>query len=195
MSEENQHLFENEKSTLGEERDSNEADDLESLFADDEKQEDAPVTREEYNRLLKGVQKLATNQGREKVQPKEAVRGTTTNTTSNQGDDVSELFFAQIPKAELVNDDLKSIANAKYGGSILKAWRGESWIQEKASALENAKKEEEVNKSKIKTPTQGVSLSKNDVLKTKPEDVASLQPKDKIAWIKEQARKERETAE
>lgn len=186
-----------EKTTPVEERDSEEADDdFESLFADDETQEDAPVSREEYNRLLKGTKKLATEFGRLKSQPKEEVKNDEPiKGTLNQGDDVSELFFAQIPKAELVSDDLKSIAELKYDGSILKAWKGESWLQNKASSLENAKKEEEVSKSKINKPTQGVPPSKLDIKKVKPEDVANLKPKEKIAWLKQQAQKEREDTE
>lgn len=193
MTEENQPLNENEESTLDEERGSEEAADLESLFADDDdSQEDAPVTREEYNKLLKGVKKLASIQGQQKSQPKkEEVKTETKEVISHQDDDLSELFFAQIPKAELVQDDLKKIAEVKYGGSILKAWKGESWIQEKASVLEAARKEDEENKAKISKPSPGSGNSKVDVTKTKPEDIDKLSKTDRVRWIKAQAERER----
>lgn len=155
MTEDDTQLDENEQSTLDKKLDSEEADDLDSLFADDESQEDAPVTREEYNRLIKGTKKLASELGRLKSQPATKQETEETNSVSHQSDDVSELFYAQVPQAELVSDDLKSIAEAKYSGSILKAWKGESWIQEKALALHSAKSEEELNVSKVSKPSQG----------------------------------------
>ncbi|NCC18977.1 MAG: hypothetical protein EOM29_08580 [Bacteroidia bacterium] len=194
---ENQPIDENDlESTLADDRVSEEATDFENLFADDDdSQEDAPVTREEYNRLLKGVKKLASIQGQKKEQPKEKVETKADVVVSHQDDDVSELFFAQIPKAELVSEDLKKIAEAKYNGSILKAWKGESWIQEKATALEVARTEDEANKEKIRKPASGTAPSRVDISKIKPEDVASLPANKKAEWLKEQVRKERESAE
>lgn len=190
---ENQPIDENDlESTLEDDRVSEEATDFENLFADDDdSQEDAPVTREEYNRLLKGVKKLASIQGQKKEQPREKAESKADVVVSHQDDDVSELFFAQTPKAELVSEDLKKIAEAKYNGSILKAWKGESWIQEKATALEVARTEDEANKEKIRKPSSGTAPSKTDVSKVKPEDVASLKPSEKIEWIKRQAELER----
>lgn len=190
---ENQPIDENEQdSTLADDRVSEEATDFENLFADDDdSQEDAPVTREEYNRLLKGVKKLASIQGQKKEQPREKVKSKADVVVSHQDDDVSELFFAQIPKAELVSEDLKKIAEAKYNGSILKAWKGESWIQEKATALEVARTEDEANKEKIRKPSSGTAPSRTDVSKVKPEDVASLKPSEKVEWLKRQAELER----
>lgn len=194
---ENQPIDENEQdSTLADDRVSEEATDFENLFADDDdSQEDAPVTREEYNRLLKGVKKLASIQGQKKEQPKEKAESKADVVVYHQDDDVSELFFAQIPKAELVSEDLKKIAEAKYNGSILKAWKGESWIQEKATALEVARTEDEANKEKIRKPAPGTAPSRVDISKIKPEDVASLPADKKAEWLKEQVRKERESAE
>lgn len=190
---ENQPIDENEQdSTLEDDRVSEEATDFENLFADDDdSQEDAPVTREEYNRLLKGVKKLASIQGQKKEQPNGKVETKADVVISHQDDDVSELFFTQIPKAELVSEDLKKIAEAKYSGSILKAWKGESWIQEKATALEVARTEDEANKEKIRKPSSVTAPSKTDVSKVKAEDVASLKPSEKIEWLKRQAELER----
>lgn len=197
MTEENQPIDENEQdSTLEDDRVSEEATDFENLFADDDdSQEDAPVTREEYNRLLKGVKKLASIQGQKKEQLKDKVETKANVIVSHQDDDVSELFFTQIPKAELVSEDLKRIAEAKYGGSILKAWKGESWIQEKATALEVARTEDEANKEKIRKPSPGTGGIKTDIASVKPEDFSKLTPAQKSEWLKIQAQKEDQRSE
>lgn len=192
MTEENQPIDENEQdSTLEDDRVSEEATDFENLFADDDdSQEDAPVTREEYNRLLKGVKKLASIQGQKKEQLKDKVETKADVIVSHQDDDVSELFFTQIPKAELVSEDLKRIAEAKYGGSILKAWKGESWIQEKATALEVARTEDEANKEKIRKPSSGTSFKQDFSNVKTEEDVAKLSHKDRVEFVKKQIEKE-----
>ncbi len=185
MTEENQPLDGNVNTTSVEDRESEEALDLETLFQDDNlSEDDVPVSREEFNRLQKGIKKIASQLGQTKSQP--AVNNEVVET-----DDVSELFFAQIPKAERVQDDLQTIAKAKYGGSILKAWRGESWIQDKATALENAAKEDEVNRSKIDKPSPGTVSSKIDISKVKEEDVSKLPADKKNEWLAEQVRRER----
>jgi enamine deaminase RidA (YjgF/YER057c/UK114 family) len=189
--EEDTRIDENEKSTLNNELDSTEADDLDSLFAEDETQEDAPVTREEYNRLLKGVQKLASQQGREKSQPVTKQETKETSSVSHQSDDVSELFFAQVPQAELVLKDLEAISKTT-GKSILKVWKEESWLQDKAKALNDAKIADEENKSKISKPTSGTSASRVELSKVKSEDVSNLKPSEKLEWLKAQAQKEKE---
>jgi hypothetical protein len=191
MSEDKTTLDENEQSTLDENAETEQVEDLDNLFDEEEKQEDEPVTREEYNKLLKGTQKLATQYGNLKTQKKEDVKTKPESKVVAPSDDISELFYAQIPKAELVSDDLKTIAESKYGGSILKAWKGESWIQEKASALESTKNEDEANKSKISKPSNGTSPKRVDILKVKPEEVESLKPSDKAVWVKAQVEKER----
>jgi hypothetical protein len=182
-------IDENEKSTLYNELDSTEADDLDSLFAEDETQEDAPVTREEYNRLLKGVQKLASQKGREKSQP--TVTKQEATPVSHQSDDVRELFLAQVPQAERVLEVLEAISKTT-GKSILKVWKEESWLQDKAKALNDAKIADEENKSKISKPTSGTSASRVELSKVKSEDVSNLKPSDKVEWLKAQARKEKE---
>lgn len=196
MSEETQQLDETAKATLDETRESDDGADFDSLFSDDETQEDAPPTREEYNRLLKGTKKLASEIGRLKSQPtKEEEKASPTTTISHQDDDVSELFFNQTKEAELVSDDLRTIAESKYNGSILKAWKGEGWLREKATALEAAKKEDEVNRSKINAPANGTAASRVDVSKIKPDEVNKLTPSQKVEWLNEQVKRERSNAE
>lgn len=200
MPKEDQPLEENEESkddsTLNQERESEEADDdLDSLFAeDDDSQEEQPVSREEYNRLLKGTKKLATELGRIKSQPKEEEKETPKKEESNQLDDFTEMFYSQTPQAELVKEDLQAVAEAKYNGSVYKAWKNEKWMQDKASSLENAKKEDEVNKTKVDKPANGIVSSKKvDIKKVKPEDVADLTPAQKSEWVKHQASVEHDT--
>jgi hypothetical protein len=190
MTDENLRLDENEESTLNQERESEEADDdLDSLFAeDDDSQEEAPISREEYNRLLKGTKKLATEIGRLKSQPKGGEKETPKKLESNQLDDFTEMFYSQIPLAELVKEDLQAVAAAKYNGSVIKAWKNEKWMQDKASSLENAKKEDEVNKTKVDKPANGIVSSKKvDIKKVKPEEVSKLTPAEKSEWVRHQA--------
>lgn len=175
-------------STLEVERETEESSELDDLFAEEESSDEAPVTREEYNRLLKGVKKLASEQGR----VKQVVKAEEPAPKQLATDDVSELFFAQIPQAELVSSDLKSIADKLYDGSILKAWRNETWIQEKAKALSDAKTRDEENRSKISKPSNGTSPSRTDISKVKAEEIDKLTPSQKVAWIEEQVRREQE---
>lgn len=173
---------------------SEDALDLESLFDADESQDDGDEEdkvaklEKKLENIEKGVRKYFSENGRKAKQESQK-----TETPSNTDiDDVSELFFAQVPKAEGVQDDLKSIADAKYNGSILKAWRNEKWLQDKADALDNARKEEEVNKSKIDKPSGYTGGSKKfDPSKVNAEDVVNLKPHEKAAWIRLQAEKER----
>ena len=126
-----------EETTLDEEREPEEQG---------EEQPEVPVTREEFNRLEKGIKKLASEKGREKAEPaKEAP-------TPSSSDDVTELFLESKPEAELVKDDLKTVADAKYGGSIIKAWKGEEWLHAKAEALAEQNK----TKAKISSPSNQI---------------------------------------
>ena len=179
-------------STLLENDSSEDASELDSLFAEEEDgEESTPVTREEFNKLLKGVQKLATQKGIEKKEAvKETVKEEPVKTVAT--DDMTEFFLEQTPKAELVKDKLTQVAKALYGGSIIKAWRNESWIRELADKQADEKSEEETNKSKIEKPSSGfVSSKKVDITKVKDEDVSSLTPAQKSEWVRYQAQKER----
>jgi len=175
---------------------SEEADELNDLFSNDDSDDDSDDNSDEdkvarlekkIEDIQKGVNKYFSEKGREKKQEEkeEPIKETSL-------DDLSELFYAQTPQAELVQDDLVAIAEAKYGGSILKAWRNETWVQDKASSLDSAKKEEEVTKSKISKPSNGtVASNKVDIKKVKPEDVSSLTPSQKVEWLRNEANKER----
>jgi hypothetical protein len=94
-------------------------------------------------------------------------------------DDVSELFFTTTPQAELVKDDLEKVSKL-HGGSILKAWREEKWLQEKATLLSKEREEERENLSKIGRPSPGKSASMNfsQVDLSNPEHVKWLNSKE-----------------
>jgi hypothetical protein len=121
-----------------------EPDDTE-LFPDEE----VPVSRKEFSALKKGVDKFFSEKGKEAPkpvsEPKEAP-------TPSPNDDVTELFLTGTPQAELVKDDLKTVADAKYNGSIIKAWKGEEWLHAKAEALS----EQEKAKKKIQSPSNQI---------------------------------------
>lgn len=126
--------------------------DIQALFGGeenhDEESSEEKVTRleNEMATIKKGVAKFFSEKGRkEKATNTVQVAQSTTNHSS---DDVTELFLESKPQAEFVKDDLKTIADAKYGGSIIKAWKGETWLHAKAQALS----EETANKGKINAP-------------------------------------------
>lgn len=124
-----------------------EADDTE-IFPDEE----VPVSRKEFSALKKGVDKFFSEKGREKEAPKPAEAPKETPTPQSSTDDVTELFLQSKPEAELVKDDLKTVADAKYNGSIIKAWKGEEWLHAKAEALS----EQEKAKNKISSPSNQI---------------------------------------
>ena len=181
----------------GGERESEEASsEFDELFSEEseESNEDQPVTREEFNKLIKGVKNLATDKGRKakaEEETKSEPEAEATEVTSEvPSSDIGRLFQAQIPETEFVSDDLKQIADAKYNGNIIAAWDGEPWLQEKAKTLNDAKVEEEKNKAKIEKPSTGNVNSKKNLASVKAEDVADLSPDDKLKWIAIQAEKE-----
>jgi hypothetical protein len=177
-----------------------EADELQDLFEDDKDVDTSKETSDERVARLekkledvqKGVSKYFSEQGRKNKEVKEEeVQPEAPAKTETTVDDLSELFYAQTPQAEFVGDDLKQIADAKYGGSVLKAWRNEKWLQEKASSLESAKKEEEANKSKIDKPSTKVDFSQRDVTKIKPEELSKLSPAQQLEYLDKMAEQER----
>jgi hypothetical protein len=103
---------------------------------------------------------------------------------------VEELLLSKHPEAEHILDDLKETAKLK-GVSVLKLYRESKYYQGEAKSISDAKKVEEENKSKIKSPSNGTPPPKSDILATKPEDVSKLKPSEKAEWLKAQANKER----
>lgn len=126
------------------------------------------------------------------IHKKEDKKETVTESVNDEV--IEELLLTKHPEAENVLDELKDVAK-QTGKSVLKLYRESRYFQGEAKTLADEKKQKEEIKSKITKPTQGATHSKQDISKTKPEDVANLKPNEKIAWLKEQARKEREAIE
>lgn len=135
-------------------------DELADLFKEEEAPEgetlEEKVARmeEEQANIKKGVAKYFSEKGREKKVEKEPAN-VTPKQPESQNDDVTELFYTTNPKAELVADQLREVADKLYGGSILKAWKNEEFLREKAETLANKKTESEANKAKIGKPSVG----------------------------------------
>lgn len=115
-------------------------------------EEKATRLEEEMANYKKQVAKAFSDKGRKEKAAKEAPAK---EVPTHASDDVTELFLESKPEAELVKDDLKVIADAKYGGSIIKAWKGETWLHEKASALSADLKA----KGKINAPSTTTSAT------------------------------------
>jgi hypothetical protein len=180
-----------------EERDSEEtSSEFDELFSEDsETDEDTPVSREEFNNLQKGIKKIATELGRNKSKDtkdeteSETDKEVTPEVDNSNSNDVDALFLEQTPEAEEVEDDLKAVAEAKYGGSKVRAWREESWLREKAKSLNDVKKQDEENKSKIDAPDSGIS-GKVDVTKLTDKDLDDMTPKQRLKALNELEKKE-----
>lgn len=195
MPNEDQQLDENEESTLDEKRDSDDtAEDLDSIFADDSDEDNSekPVTREEYENLKKGAQKLATELGRlkskdvEKEPREEELKKEIPETNSV----MKNLYFKANPEAKEVWDEVEREAK-KLSKDPFELYEYSSYFKGEASSRAAAKAEEEANKAKISKPSSDVDFSKK-ISSIKEEDVNKLTPEQKVQWIKEQVRKEKD---
>lgn len=161
-------------------------DSLDELFQDAEVPEDETsdekVARleKEVSDIKKGVSKFFSEKGREKKAEVKAVETPKANAPHN--DDVTELFFTTTPQAEAVKDQLQQVADKLYGGSLLKAWRGEEFLREKAEDISKKTKEAETNKSKIQAPAQGRGGSRIDLRNMSTQDALKLGTDDFVKW-------------
>jgi hypothetical protein len=170
-----QSFDENEESTLDEERESEEAP--------------APVTREEFERLEKGIQKLATDVGREKKQPEQDKPKDEPTVVEVTNPVIKNLYFKANPEAPEIWDEVTNEAK-KLGKDPFELYEGSAYFKGEAKARAEAKAEEEKSKSKVNKPSSEVDFSKN-IASVKEEDIDSLTPKQKVEWIRAQAAKER----
>jgi hypothetical protein len=165
---------------------------FDELFKEIESKEAGEISKEEFDAMKKGVAKYFSDKGRKtKENAAEAVVPASKETPTHTSDDVTELFLESKPEAALVKDDLQKIADAKYGGSIIKAWKGEEWLHDKASAL----KESEVSKSKIQSPSGTIetatSMEAIDRMddEAQAEAIRKMSDKDYKRWKDYQTRK------
>jgi hypothetical protein len=194
MTEEDQHLVENGRPTLHQERESEEvSEDFDSLFADStESQEDAPVSREEFNRLMKGVQKLASEKGRETKVPVETKSEPKTNHPISAV--IQNLYFNQNPEAKEVWNDVVTTAE-QLKQDPFELYESSSYFKGEAKAKAESRRVSEENRSKISKPSNGSAPTKRDVSAIKPEDIGSLSPSEKVSWLDAQVKKERANSE
>lgn len=164
MSQEDQQLDENAKATLDETRESEDngesVDEFAELFADDG-DEDAPVSREEYNRLLKGTKKLASELGRiktTKVEKKEEVKAT--QVASDVNPVLKSLYFKQNPEAQEIWEEVEREAK-NLGKDPFALYESSSYFKGEAKARFSEKSEQAENKSKIQAPSSQANFGGN----------------------------------
>lgn len=166
------------------EDDDSEFEELLSKFEDNDS--DEPVTREELNALKKAIAKGFSDRGRAKAEEakKEAAPSTTTASVAKADavDDITEMFLEQNPKVELVKEKLDKVAQALYGGSLIKAWRNEPWLREMADSIEKEKSEEAANRAKVGAPSKTVGNNKTDLKKITPAEALKLSDDDFAKW-------------
>lgn len=194
MTKEDLHLYENEQdSTLGEDHDSEEASEFDELFKENDS-DDLP-TREEYNNLLKGTKKLASELGRLKKE-----RGTVQGTGAEKQTPAKEestvkfspvlkrLYEKENPEIQEVWEEL--VKEVPQGQDPIEYYESKKGWQLEAKARYDARTEDEVNKEKIKKPSSGTSFKQDFSNVKTEEDVAKLSHKDRVEFVKKQIEKE-----
>lgn len=159
MSQEDLRQTENEEqsSTLNEERESEDTSDFADLFSDEESEE--MPTREEYNRLLKGTQKLATELGRLKKQStqtevKTEAKQEVRSASPEANPVLKNLYLKANPEAELIWDEVEKEAKM-LGKDPFTLYENSSYFKGEAKARADAKSEDMSNISKIGKPSAG----------------------------------------
>jgi hypothetical protein len=188
MSQEDQQLDENGMPTLDETRNSDDngesADEFADLFADDG-DEDAPVSREEYNRLLKGTKKLATELGRiktTKVEKKEEAP-----IAGDVNPVLKSLYFKQNPEAQEVWEEVVREAKS-LGKDPFALYEGSSYFKGEAKARFSEKSEQVENKNKLQAPSSNASFGSNMEAIYRMDDesqaaaIRSMSSKDYTKW-------------
>lgn len=161
-------------------------DELEKLFEEESHEEDesledkvARMEREQAN-VKKGLAKFFSEKGRKKDTQEEKKEESKAEAQTSGNEDVTELFFSTTPKAELVAEQLKDVADKFYNGSILKAWKNESFLREKAQKLSDEKAEDDANKDRIARPSSTGAGGKSKI----PFAQIDLNNKDHVALLR-----------
>lgn len=104
---------------------------------------------EAYEKSVKERARAFSEQGQQKKAEEKS------NTTSSVADTevFTELLLVRNPEAELVKEDLEQVAEAKYEGNLLKAYRAESWLQDKAKSLSEKEQKKKESEGKTSTPS------------------------------------------
>lgn len=194
MTNEDQHIDENEDdSTLEDERDSEEASEFDELFSESDS-DDLP-TREEYNNLLKGTKKLASELGRLKKEreTKPEVKTETQTPVNTEGEVkvnsvLKRLYEKENPEIKEVWDEL--VKDTPKGQDPIEYYESKKGWQLEAKARYDARTEDEANKEKIRKPSSGTSFKQDFSNVKTEEDVAKLSHKDRVEFVKKQIEKE-----
>lgn len=149
MTDEKQPVEGDEKATPSDESQSE--DTLLSLFEEEKKTE---VTREEYDRLVKGVQKLASQVGRKSVA-------------------FQNLFFKVNPEAK-ANWDFVEKQAKELGKDPFDLFESSQYLQKEVEARYNEKSNDE-NRKKIAPPSSG-GAGERDYSSLTTEEYESLTP-------------------
>lgn len=143
---------------------SSSSDDLEEVFADEEESSSSDTetlaainqksgknfkSLDDVAKSLKQADKLFAEQG-QKAKEK-AKSSNPDNQPSNNEDVLEEIILVKHPEAEHVLKDIKQIAKST-GRNIMKVYREETWLQEKARAEEKRLKDE----GKISSPASSI---------------------------------------
>lgn len=177
MSNEDQHLNENEKSTLNEERESEATTD------------EVPVTREEFENLKKGIQKMATDKGREEAETVENVQEQPTQESSFNSNEI--IYLNQRPEAKEVWGDVKQRAE-QVGVDPIQFYESDNIIQDYAKRKFDEAQKESESKNKITGPSSFKGNGKKvDFSKVTDDNFKDLSDEQQEAFIQEQIKKEK----
>jgi hypothetical protein len=180
MTEENLNLEEEDPSKLPDESESEETSDLDEVLEEDSNDRVKELEKEVAD-LKKGMSKFFSEQGRktEGVKLKEVITPSV----------IKSLYFDSKPEAKEIWEEVETTAK-QLGKDPFELYESSPYFKGEAKARFEAKAEEEKSKAKITKPSTEVEFEKS-IESIKAEDVASLKPGQKMAWIKAQAEKER----
>lgn len=190
MTEEYQPLDGNVQTTPVEDRESEEALNLDELFQDDNaEEEDVPVSREEFNRLQKGIKKMASQLGQTKKEPIKEEQPKQEDINYNPI--LKRLYLKESPEMETVWDEV--VKETPQGQDPIAYYESKKGWQLEAKARHNAIKEDEVNRSKIDKPSNSTATTRKDFSHIKSEgDLTKLSTADKASYFKAQLAKEQQ---
>jgi hypothetical protein len=200
MSDEN---LNQEEKDLSKSPDGSESEDaLDDLFkSDDDSQEELEDSEkvkkleERLGNIEKGVKKFfSENDRKQKETEKQPEPQKEASATPAVHSVLKTLYFDKHPEAQDYWEQVEKEAKL-LGRDPFELYESSTYLKGEAKARHDAKIEEETNKKKIDTPSNGTGTPKKNISDVKPEDVEKLKPSEKAEWVKAQARKEREQDE
>jgi hypothetical protein len=123
---------------------------------------------DDWKDSLKNLEKAVADKGRKKEEVQEAPKSNAV---------IKRLYFKEVPEAETVWDDVEKEAK-ELNVDPFDYFESKKGWQLEAKARFEAKKEEEVAKSKVKNPSNTIGDGEIDFAKIKPEQISKLSTKD-----------------